>query len=102
MARYNDETEATGQAIRDFAETIRLLATQLERHADFMAESELPTVSTTHWATARDAAEGLAKFAGALQNATIKARMMADLDKMKKQSPSEAKKRTPAVKKKAD
>lgn len=85
MARYKEQTETTGQAIRDFAETLRLLATEFERHADFMQESHLSTIQVTHWATAKDAAEGLAKFGGAIQSAAMKARMDADLEKMTQQ-----------------
>lgn len=47
-----------------------------------MVESKLEKAETTHWPTARDAVEGLARFAGAVQKAAIEARMMADLEKM--------------------
>lgn len=100
MARYKGKIETTGQALRDFAETLRLLATEFERHADFMNESNLDTVWVTHWPTAKDAAEGLARFAGAAQAATMQARMDADLDKM---TPEDSAKpiRKPSAKKKS-
>lgn len=86
MTRHNDKNEADSATIREFVEAIRLLATQLERHADFMDESGLKRVLTTHWDTAKIGVDKLSRFAGAVQRSVIEARMSASLEKMAPES----------------
>lgn len=82
MARYSDKVETNEQAIRDFAESLRLLAVSFERQADFMRESGLNVVQITHWKSAKLGVSNLAAFAAAIQDAVVETKMIGELDRM--------------------
>ena len=88
MARYSETIPTNGQAIRNFAADLRVMADDFERQAEFMDQLHLPEIDVTHWKSARDAVAGFSAFAGAIKKAIVDARMMGTVDAMLVKQPT--------------
>jgi len=82
MARFNETTDTTPQAIRDFATTLRLVAASFDKQAETMEELGLAVVSSTHWKSAKRGVDGFSVYAGAIQSAIVSSRLEPALEAM--------------------
>jgi len=67
MARFGDRIETTEALIREFADALRAIAGQFDQQAEMLVTLGITQVETTNWASAKDGADKIASFAGALQ-----------------------------------
>lgn len=89
MTRYSDRTDTTSAAIREFASTLRLVATHFEYQADAVDSHRLEKVSVAYWKSVRNTLDGLGKFAGSIQEAITEATVLNKFDAMVGEEASE-------------